>query len=308
VKALPGFLLRYLLVAAAASAAVWFGAGFVKPQGARNIVDRIDSLRDSPAGGAFTAIDAVVEAIDRRAANGLPRLPSLPSLFGTGGDEDVPAIDDIAASPSGNTQWGVVNSPVCRAYSRNGKFLRRLEPGTVVDVARIAKTDKGSFAVCDVYYEGRRVPGVAVRTTELAMHRGALSSVGKTRRKLLARQATLEARIEDVEKKLKTGLRKDNPYCKQYSAARDTFGKYSDKVRTLRSRFETSTGAERDKLSDELRALKPPGIRMQREYQAAKKTYDTWNSQNPLDTARNPELLRLEAELALLKRTVGRSG
>ncbi len=307
-KSFLGFLLRYLLVAAVVSAAVWFGAGFVKPETARRLVDRIDTLRNSPAGCAFTAVDAVVDVIDRGAANGLPRLPALPSLFGTDDEDDVPAIDETIATPSGNTQWGVVNSPVCRAYSRNGKFLRRLDPGTIVDVAQVAKTDKGRFAVCDVYYDGRRVPGIAIRTTELAMHKGALSSVGKTRRKLFVRQATLEARIEDVKKKLKSGLRKDNPFYKEYSAARDTFGKYSDKVRGLRKRFETSTGAERDKLSDELRALKPPGIRMQREYQAAKKKYDTWNSQNPLDTTRNPELLRLEAELALLKRTVGASG
>jgi len=304
-KAFPGFLLRFLLIAAITSAAVWFGAGFVKPETARDLVDRIDALRNSHAGCAFVAVDAAVELLDRGTANGLPPLPS---LFRSKPEEDVPAIEAPLSAATGNTHWGVVNSPVCRAYSRKGKFLRRLDPGTVVDLGQVAQTDKGRFAVCDVYYEGRRVPGIAIRVTELALHKGALSSVGRTRRKLLVRQATLEARIEDVRRKLKSGLRKDNPFVKQYSTSRDAFAAYSDRVRELRRRFEASTGADRDKLSDELRALKPPGIRMKHEYEAAKKKYDIWNSQNPVDTARNPELLRLEAELALLKRAVGQSG
>lgn len=304
-KTFLAFLVRYMLIAALASAAVWFGAGFVKPETSRVLVTRIDQLRDSPVGPAFGPVDALLETLDRRVVNGLP---SLPSLFRPSEDRDVPAIDTPLHAASGNMQWGVVNSPGSRAYSRKGKFLRRLDPGTVVDVAQVVPTDKGRFAVCDVFYENRRIPGIAIKTSELALYEGALSSVSKTRLKLLTRQATLEARIEDVKKKLKTGLRKDNPHVAPYAAARDAFGAYSDKVRVLRRRFETATGPEREKLSDELRALKPPGIRMQREYEATRKQYETWNAQHPIDTARNPELLRLEAELALLRRTVGRSG
>jgi len=220
-----------------------------------------------------------------------------------------PAVSDPApvvkrAGSAG--QWAVVKCARVPVYSEAGKFLHRIDPGTLVDVSEIRQAKTGELAVCRTVNQANRV---LIFTRELDLQPGALQEAEREEVQLLVDRAKAAARIQTLREEASRGVRRDNPYAAQYETAQQRYQDFWNRARELQEGRDNSSGAARMKVIDELRRMKGEDVRVGKAYETAKRNYEEWNAQHPQSTPPStPEIRALENRLAGLNAAIERRG
>ncbi len=217
-----------------------------------------------------------------------------------------PALNQAAPTVLiATARWGVLRKHHARAYQRDGKYLCRLAAGTIVPVQEIIKSQSGDFAGCPAVRgsDGETLPAVLLARNDLDIYQ---QPVAPAVRELCVQAAILAADVINLKASYESGIRTDNPFAAPYIQMR---GKYQDYfVRAENLRLKAENPAMRAACLDELRRIRPDGMRLEKELRRAKEQYETWNSANPGDPGKaDPALGEKEAQLAAIHRRIATS-
>ena len=324
------FLFQFTLVAVVGSAAIMAGANHVSPEKARLILDKMNRLGFAKVESAVREnVDDWLEPIDigwnepetdeQQSLDFTPIAPPGPEVKEPPAplpDEDTTpqvaheTVEPEPAPPQPHTPpepvqpetpaatWGVTHTEGTRVYTTEGRFLRRLDAGTFMVIKKRQETSAGNMLVADVLYQGRSVPNIVIRSEDVQELPASFADASPTEQRLISHRARILARISAIETEIAYGLRKNNPHCNEYVKARDAFKEFSDRIRPKREAYENATGARRDKLGEELHAVRAESFQLGNAYRTAKMRYSQWNEQNPVDLKTLPDMVRLKSQLA----------
>jgi len=207
-----------------------------------------------------------------------------------------PAKPVRAAQSAETRSWGVVSREGAKAYTTNGKFLGKLQAGTILSILSVRKTKTGRVAVCTLQVSGDK-DKLLVRTSELEMRRGLLEKAGEKEKDLTIKAAKLQAAIGRARSGPEETVAANNPHAGAYAEVKKKHAAFWKKVSALEARHEAADGEERMRYFDELRRLKGEDIRIGTELESVKKKYDAWNRQHRPARVDTPEIRALESEL-----------
>ena len=280
------FWLTYLLTALVASAAIEVGAPFMRthvilPPPAVDLTP--EPVRDAPAGRtarvSSTAIASLVaEAAAAPAPAGVtaagaaeaPRSSDRQDLTGV-----APAVADTGPA-TGTTPWGVTATRVSY-YSQTGEHRGTLAGGVIVDILRHSNASRGEMAVCRIEPEGGAGAGFwLVALSDLVQFDQPRNDVPPATVALMKQYYGLQGQLDQRLADLKQQAAEANPYYPAYRDAAQRLNAFVAREKRLTSLRDQSSGAERMRLSDELRAMIPEGTRVQRDLDAAKPNYLEW--------------------------------
>jgi|GEM_PF-4469580 len=206
------------------------------------------------------------------------------------------------------TSWGVLRKHHVKVYQRDGKYLCRLAAGTLVPVQGTLKTQSGDFACCPSVRtgDGETLADVLIGRNDLDIYS---QPVEPPVRELCVQAAILAADMINLKVSYESGIRTDNPFAAAYIQSRGKYQDYFVHAENLRLRAENPD--MRATCMDELRQMRPDGMRLEKELRRAKEQYETWNNANPSNPGKaDPvlaELAEKETQLAALHRRIASS-
>ena len=203
------------------------------------------------------------------------------------------------------TSWGILRKHHVKVYQRDGKYLCRLAAGTIVPVREIIKSQSGDFACCPSVRtgDGDTLVDVLIAQNDLDMYR---QPVAPAIRELCVQAAIMAADVINLKASYESGIRTDNPFAASYIQTRGKYQDYFVRAEDLRRKAENP--AVRATCLDELRRIRPDGMRLEKELRRAKEQYETWNNANPGTPGKtDPALAEKESQLAAIHRRIATS-
>jgi len=192
--------------------------------------------------------------------------------------------------------WGIVADHEARVYTLEGKFLGRVNAGSLVTILRKAKSGSKQFAVC----RSKADPDPFLMAEEdLHVYAGSFEGASTESLGMCVRYAELAAEKARIEKDIAKTGRTDNPHHPEYKVAKHAYVSYWKKVKELTRLREEADSSDRIRYGDELRELKGEDIRVGQAYEAAKQRYEQWNAAHP--AAGDPRIRKLQDEIERLE-------
>jgi hypothetical protein len=235
----------------------------------------------------------------------MPAMPNMPSMHDMSGGAEAPPLvtptPDAAPSEYG---WGVTCDPETRIYNEDGKLLGRVPPGSLLKVLDQKQTKEGDLIICSIVLDGRKLTKAIVRSSEAVLYPGNLSDTTEKVRSLCVRHAQILAEIENRKHQLRKEAAGNNPHASTYKQAYREYKEFAEKVNSTRKEYESSTGAKRMKIADELRELKVHESQIVSTYQTEKKKYTAWkrnNSSGPINVDADPKVQQMQKDLSQLE-------
>ncbi len=294
---------RYLIIALSGSLGIVAGTYFLHVTGL-DLEIKPDFLVER-AGAVVSRVQDVAQDLFRtnRVLNikTAPRVPSASPapVAPRSRASSAPPSHSSAPSPG---KWAVVQTAETPTYNREGKFLRMLPAGTLVDVVAIRQTREGEMAVCVVYHHGVSVPDVVMRTRDLDIRPGSVCEANPREKNLRVLRAQTLGQIEARKKELVKAAIQKNPYYAEYQRAYEEYRAFCRRAEALTRRRDEATGPDRMAYADQLRAMKGEDSRLKQAFLTAKQRYDDWKKQHasaaPSGGESDPQLAALNRKLA----------
>ena len=121
---------------------------------------------------------------------------------------------------------------------------------------------------------------------------------------LLKQYYGLQGQLDQHVAELKQQAVDANPFAPAYRDAAQRYNAFGDREKRLTVQRDQARGADRMRISDELRAMIPEGARLQRDLDASKAKYQNWKSTHAaianVDPASDPQVKELKQRLAAL--------
>ncbi|MFC1496848.1 hypothetical protein ACFLS1_00055 [Verrucomicrobiota bacterium] len=278
------FIIQYLIVAVAGTTAIYFSVGCLRNQ-ERVYQTRSTQPRPRQTTKTIAKIEEDLEQI-------LWEKPDLEKI-------DIPS-ETSGKKPAVNThlKWGVVKSSGANAYNESYKFLRKIAPGTLVEVSETKTVSKENLALCSVHHNNRLVPNIYIRAENLDLRSGSLDTANPEEKKLRSDQSKVAAQLRTLLKEQQAFIKSNNPYAEEYETSKKTYNEFWKKTEILQKKRDSSTGAERIEIADELRRMKGKNIKLVDDFKSAKKKYSDWNAKKLTD---NPKFASLKSELSKIQ-------
>jgi hypothetical protein len=207
----------------------------------------------------------------------------------------VVAIDNTVIPPGGH--WAIVASHDARLYDVAGKNMGPATVGSLAIVKRQAKSGKKQMLVCRGQKDAK--PFILAKA-DVILYPGSPEGLSDTHRGLIVEFARLSADRDQLEKKLRSGIRSDNPHGKAFASAKSEYVTFWKTVKRLRKQREDTRGDAHMEAADELRKMKGQDIRIGQAYEQGKQRYEAWNSAHPPPST-IPELTRLDEKLEIVQ-------
>lgn len=219
---------------------------------------------------------------------------------------EVPLVPPASASPpkpvtrrNSYLKWGVVVAPDTGTYSLSGKYLGRLDPGTLVEITSIKETKAGQVAVCKAPSNGdARAQSVLIRTKNMDICDGALADADENEKRLRVREAQLVHLIATKRNEYVVNLDENNPYTAEYTTVKKEYLAFWRKVKDLTAKRDSATGDRHVYYSDQLRMMKGEDVRLGSAFESIKKKYEEWNITHAKIELIDNGSQELQAELA----------
>lgn len=199
------------------------------------------------------------------------------------------------------TRWAIIKTPRAKTYGRTGKFLMRVQHGTIVGICRIKENIDGDLALCRMT-EGGKQRDVYIRTHDLAIQSGPPDHASEAEKTLRVRKVELEA---DIELRRSEQLKR-SPYYQEYKEALDAYLEFGERVTALRAQRDAARGADHMAVSDELRKLKNDGAHLKIAHDQSKAKLVRWRDQQKSGLSSDPTVRRLQGELAQVNEQIRR--
>jgi|GEM_PF-5606708 len=301
-NALKSFVLKYLLTAIIGSLLIAYAAPLIQFRGLPPFLSaahrRLQSLPvvHNWSAALRTRLLSIPPALQ-------PEAPAAPDQNHT------PDLESIAPQPPPSAKdavptactprWAVVNTPRTPIYNTQGKFICRLEAGSLLEVSDFLTCADGKFALCRPKDMSTCPDTVLVPVDHLDFgHRSLDDAAARRELELLVARARLKLQLAPQTTGSVTNIRWENPYASGLAAARSEYQAYWKIVRELQQKRDAANGEERMRCQDELARLRGLDRTLAHAYKAAKEKYDAWNEAHPGESLNADRIRQLENQLA----------
>ncbi len=199
-------------------------------------------------------------------------------------------------------QWAVVTAPEARTYTREGKFIGRIEAGTLVDLGEVTASSAGDLALCVVRNGTQQGQSFNIRAEDLDIRPGSVSATSEEERNLRVSRARLAAALAERQSQLRAMQESRNPHLRAYTKVKEEYVAFVKEAKGLAELHESSQGATRVKHADRLRRMKEDEVELAARYKEAKARYDEWQTEHgtAIDLTGDSEVQRIVAKKAEL--------
>lgn len=318
------FWVPYFLVAILGTAGVYYGtpplwramglalppaAGSITPPAPQSSYLRAATPAETPAP---VSVQADTTASSARhtplltAAHGAAESTSAPSSAAA--PSPAAAGKPFPPPSQGSKSWGMTISRASY-YALSGENRGQLPGGAIMDIDDSRSTDKGvEMSMGQVERNDAMVGPYLVANADLVRFNVPRREVPPESIALLKQyyglKGQLDQRLADLKKLAASS--NPNPYYAAYAEAKQKYGDFNQRVKTLTVRRDAASGADRMRYMDTLREMIPEGKRLERAFDAAQTKYNQWKTDHPGvvapdATAGDPQVQELRKQLATLE-------
>jgi len=200
-----------------------------------------------------------------------------------------------------DAMWGSVRVADAPLYDRNGRKIREIPAGSLVDVKETRNTASGSVLIGSVHSRSGRFADVILKRNDVELYTGyPLTATSREKRQLASRRGEILAAISSRRETLEQAASNRNPHQAEYREILRQYKAIIDKSKTLKADYEKATGNKRMELANELRTLKNEQFSLMPKYQEIKRKKEDWDRANPgsrQDMANDPQIRQLNRQL-----------
>ncbi len=217
-----------------------------------------------------------------------------------------PSTQRIRSSGDDITHWGVTILDASHFENDGKRREGNLPGGTLVEQISTTTSTKGEVALCRVW-RGQAWEGpYLIATADLVRFGGGRDEVDAEALDALCRYYALNARVE-ARKIILVRLAVDaNPHAAPLRNLKQSYDEAAARAKQLTQTRDNASGAERIRMSDELRRLKETEPVLRKNLEALTRQYEQWKQSHSTAVAgpaQDPQIQALEAQMkALLPR------
>jgi len=192
-----------------------------------------------------------------------------------------PASVVISKPRDPNAMWGTTIRAETDIFGQDGKKMRSVPGGSLVNVHSTKQTQKGEIVLCTIRSSAGKFTNVFIRRKDLELYEGqAIADSTKEQRELVSKRGRILAQIEARSIALETEAKGKNPFQEQYRSVLLEYKRISDQAEALNKEWTTSTGSRRSDLGNQLRLLKNEQANLMPRYQDSKQKKEDWEKKN----------------------------
>ncbi len=200
-----------------------------------------------------------------------------------------------------DAMWGTVSTQDAPIYDRNGKKMREIPAGSLVDVQETRSTTNGEVVIGSVRSRNGNFDHVILRREHVELYVGyPISATSKEQRVLVSRRGEILGAIKSRQEALEKAASNRNPHQAEFLAVALKYKAIIDESKQLNEQYKKVTGSQRMELGNRLRTLKNDQFVMMPKYNELKQKRDDWNSQNQnvaQDIANDQQIRQLNQQL-----------
>lgn len=234
--------------------------------------------------------------------NPLTGQPSSPETPPSPSPADTPAYDPDA-------MWGTVSTADAPLYDSNGRKIRDIPAGSLIDVQEVRSTPSGDVVVCSVRSRHGSFNDVILRRADVELYMGyPLAATTKERRLLGSKRGEILGAIKSRQAALEKAASNRNPHQDEYRDVLRQYKAINDESKQLKEQYEKATGNQRMELANRLRTLKNDQFVLMPKYRDLKQKKEDWerrNQDNTQNTANDPQLRQLNQQLEQIDKQLG---
>lgn len=217
-----------------------------------------------------------------------------------------------AAKPAYNpdAMWGAVSTADAPLYDRNGRKMRDIPAGSLLDVQEVRTTPSGGdVVICSVRSRHGNFDDVILRRDDVELNMGySLASVSKEQLVLASKRGETLAAIKSRQEALEKAANNRNPHLGDYRDLLRQYKAINDESKQLKADYEKATGTKRMELANRLRTLKNEQFVLMPKYRDLKQKKEDWERRhqgNTPGTANDPQLRQLKQQLEQIDQQLG---
>lgn len=214
-----------------------------------------------------------------------------------------PSTDVIRSSGTGVTHWGITVKETA-VYSKDGKNLKTVPGGTLIEQINSTKTDKGEMSYCKIWKDNVWSGPFLIAGADLIRFPGTREQTDANDVDKLCKYFSLVQQYENRKMEILKANASKNPYYKEFKEKAEAYNKNADRSAELTKQRDEAKGAKRTKLIAELSKLKQEEARQSSELSKIKAKYEDWkkkNSHGEFDYNSDPIFQKLGKQIYDLK-------
>ncbi len=217
------------------------------------------------------------DAIPSPTASPAPAMPPAPAVV----------IQQPSSDP--NAMWGAVISDETALFDREGRRLRTVPAGSLVDVSRVQQSPNGEIITGTVHSRDGRFTDVILRRDDTDLYTGArLADSTLEQRTAVSKRAETLGAIEARQKAVAAAALDRNPYQEPLRRVLGEYQKLAREAENLKRAFDAANGAQRMDIANRLRELKNEQAIITPRYRDLRNQRDDWNRKDNAEAV-NPE-------------------
>lgn len=214
-----------------------------------------------------------------------------------------PSTDVIRSSGADVTHWGITVKEAV-VYSKDGKNLKTVQAGSLVEQTNSTMSDKGEMSFCKVWGNNSWSGPFLIAGTDLIRFPGTREQTDANDVEKLCKYFSLVQQYENRKKEILKASASKNPYYKELKEKAEVYNKTADRAAELTKQRDDSKGSKRSKIITELTKLKQEEARLSAELIKVKTKYEDWkkkNNQAEADYNNDPVYQKLGKQILDLK-------
>lgn len=218
-----------------------------------------------------------------------------------------PSTDVIRLSGSGVTHWGITVKET-PAYSKEGKNLKQIPAGSLIEQINSTTSDKGEMAFCKVWGDGYWSGPYLIAGANLFRFSGTREQTDAADVEKLCRYYSLIQKHENRKNEILKASASKNPHYKEFKEKAEAYNRNAERAAELTKQRDDAKGPKRNKIIAELTKLKQEESRQAAELNRIKTKYEDWKKKNgqeladynsdPLIQSLGKQILDLKYELS----------
>jgi len=238
-----------------------------------------------PAARHTPRLTRVQDATESAASSNPPNKPETPAIEPAAppppaAGKPLPPLPPLTP---GSKSWGMTISRAAY-YALSGENRGQLPGGSIMDIEDSRSTDKGvEMSLGQVERNNGMVGPYLVANADLVRFNVSRSDVPAdaiaTLKQYYGLKGQLDQRLADLKKLAVSN--NPNPYYAAYAEAKQKYGDFNQRVKTLTAKRDAASGADRMQYMDALREMIPEGKRLERAFDAAQTKYSQWKTDHP---------------------------
>ncbi len=219
-----------------------------------------------------------------------------------------PASPATAERPAYNpdVMWGTVSAADAPLFDKNGRKMREIPAGSLVDVQETRRTASGEVVIGSVRSRQGNFNDVILRRDDVELYVGyPISTASREQLQLVSKRGELLGAIKSRQAALEAAASNRNPHQAEYRQILRQYQAINDESKQLKEQYDKATGSKRMELANRLRTLKNDQFVLMPKYQEIKSKKAEWdrgNQTSTQDTANDPQMQQLKQQLEQIDR------